>query len=223
MKRAIVKTLETIGSGSRKFQMLSIINNKFNHSNTFFALSIAVVLVLIGIYSCTPAREAAFVDKNIDFSKYKSLAYYGWSKGSGSLINDSERTQIEKAFGTEFRNRGIEIRTISNEYDLVVSLFLILDKTTNTTAYNSHYGDGLYNGQVGFGSGFGIGYSGTTYKENDYLEGTLIVDVIDAKTKELIWQGIGKGFVDPDPATREKNIPKSVAKIMSTYPLKLKE
>lgn len=203
-----------------KSHKLSVLKIKINRFNTSFVVMLAIGLVLLGTYSCASFKKASYVNNKLDFDQYKSLAYFGWSKGSGSLINDAERTRIEKAFGAEFRGRGIEIKTLADEYDLVVSLFIIFDKTTTVTAYNSHYGAGMYNGQVGFGSGFGYGYFGTTYSENDHVEGTLIIDVIDAKTKELIWQGVEKGFVDPNPANREKNLPKTVAKIMSSYPIK---
>ena len=66
----------------------------------------------------------------------------------------------------------------------------------------------------------GMGQSTTTYNESDYLVGTLVCDVFDAKTKQLVWQSVGKGTVDENPNNNEKNIPKVVAKIMYDYPIK---
>jgi hypothetical protein len=223
MKRTTTKILCVLKNKNSKLKMLNKKAARFKLLNSNFLKSIVVLLVLVVGYSCASHKGVSYAEKDVDFTQFKSLVYFGWSKGSGSLINDSERTQIEKAFGAEFRNRDIEIRTLADQYDLVVSLFLILDKTTSVTAYNSHYQGGIYNGVSSYGSGFGFGYSPTIYREHDHVKGTLIVDVIDAKTKQKIWQGIGKGFVDPNPATREKNIPGAVKSIMSSYPVKRKK
>ena len=72
----------------------------------------------------------------------------------------------------------------------------------------------------GFGPGYSMGTSHTTYNTQVYTVGTLILDVFDNSTKKLIWQGIGAGTVNKDPKNRDKNIPKAIAKIMNPYPVK---
>ena len=53
-----------------------------------------------------------------------------------------------------------------------------------------------------------------------YTEGTLFVDLIDAKTKELAWQGIGSGALNTsgNVTKKKERIKEFVAEIMANYP-----
>ena len=50
---------------------------------------------------------------------------------------------------------------------------------------------------------------------NRYTESTLIVDVVDAATKELVWRGAATGVIEPKDA--DKKIKKAVAKLMEQF------
>lgn len=54
----------------------------------------------------------------------------------------------------------------------------------------------------------------------EYVEGTIILDLVDASSKELIWRGTARGEVDPDrkPEKRREAINKAVAKILENFP-----
>ena len=64
-----------------------------------------------------------------------------------------------------------------------------------------------------------MGASTTTYNENDYLEGTLVVDVFDAKTKKLVWQSVGSKTIDENPKNSERNVAYIAEKMMKPYPV----
>lgn len=49
-------------------------------------------------------------------------------------------------------------------------------------------------------------------------EGALYVDLIDANKKELVWQGVGTGYLTQDMEKKELRIKEFVAKIMEKYP-----
>lgn len=160
-------------------------------------------------------------DKTVDFSKYKTYEYYGWSDNSDEFLTEFDRERIESAFGREFQNRGWAY-TESNG-DAVVSLYIVVNKKTSYTSYTNHYNTGMYGGvyapRYGYGYRTGFGASTTTTTQNDYLVGTLIVDVFDAKTKNHIWQGIGKKTVNENPSKREERINKGVGEIMKDFPV----
>jgi hypothetical protein len=64
-----------------------------------------------------------------------------------------------------------------------------------------------------------MGHSTTTYSQNDYLQGTMVVDVFDGESKEDVWQAVGVGTVTEKPEKREKSIPKTVKKVMKKFPI----
>jgi hypothetical protein len=96
--------------------------------------------------------------------------------------------------------------------------------TQNKTQYNATTTGMGYGGYYGYGPRWGWGpgmtMSTTTVSEYNYTVGTLVIDVFDAKEEKLIWESIATKTVDDNPETREKNLPKVIAKIMAPYPIK---
>lgn len=157
-------------------------------------------------------------DKNADFSNYKSLTFLGWQEGSEKLMNDLDKERMRNAFVDEFKSRSMEKG--GEDADLAITLYLVLEQKTSTTAYTNYYGGGGGYGRYGRGGwGWGNGYSNTTYSESDYVKGTLVMDIYDNTTKKLIWQAVASGTVKENPKKREKSIPKTVAKIMKKFPI----
>jgi hypothetical protein len=74
----------------------------------------------------------------------------------------------------------------------------------------------------GFGGGWGWrgfgGFGDATTTEHDYKEGTLVVDMYDAKSKKLIWRGSTEDSLSGKPANNEKNLEKGVAKMFKAFP-----
>jgi hypothetical protein len=51
-----------------------------------------------------------------------------------------------------------------------------------------------------------------------YKVGSLIIDVVDAKTKKLLWQGVGNSKIDTDVRDPEQRIRQAINKIMADFP-----
>ncbi len=185
--------------------------------NTFVYI-IATILVA----SCSSVKFNADYDGDVDFSKFKTLSYYGWQEESDKILNRFDKERIEQAFADEFKKRGVSV--VEKNGDIIVSLYIVVDQKTGTTAYTNHYGAGGpygYYGGFGYGAGWGwgMGYSSTSYQEYDYKVGTLVCDVFDYDTKKLIWQGVVSGEIDENPKSRERNIPRVVKELMKRYPV----
>jgi hypothetical protein len=184
----------------------------------------------IMLFSCNTIKVTTDVDASIDFTAFKTLEYYGWADNSDKILNSLEKDRIEKAFGTEFQNRGMSLAA-KGEGDIIVSLYIVSEKKTETVANTSttytggmgRYGVRGYGGYYGYGPRYGWGgsyaSSTTTYSDREYNVGTLIVSVYDAKKKELIWESVGTKTVDDNPKTPDKNIAKAASKIMNEYPV----
>jgi hypothetical protein len=65
--------------------------------------------------------------------------------------------------------------------------------------------------------GFGDGNISIT--EQDYKEGTLVVDMYDAKTKQLLWRGSAEGTLSNKADKNETKLEKAVAKMFKDFPL----
>ena len=74
-----------------------------------------------------------------------------------------------------------------------------------------------YNG-YGYPYGYGYGYYGRGYQPmTQYKAGTVVIDIIDAKRKELAWRGTGQAQVDQN-TIDEVETHRIVNGILSTYP-----
>lgn len=190
---------------------------------------IYLILLAVLTASCgSGVTVTSDYDKTVDFSKYNSYTYYGWSENSDKILTSFDKERIEESFAEEFTKRGWELN--QNGGDAIVSLYIVVNEKTSYSSYTDHYNNGMYGGmyasRYGYGYGYGMGMGGsstTTTTQNDYLVGTLIIDVFDAKTKKHIWQGIGKKTVDENKSNREESIKKGVAKIMKAFPVQPKE
>jgi hypothetical protein len=180
----------------------------------FFSLLISIAFVA----SCSSVKVTADFDKNADFSKFKTATFLGWQENIDSVISNSEQIIVRDAFKSEMAKRNIQI--VDADGDMAVTLFLVADQKTSTTAYTNYYGSGRGYGRYRRGGwGWGGGYATTTYSETDYMQGTLVVDVFDNESGDMIWQGVGTGTIPEKAEKRAKTIPKAVAAIMKEFPI----
>lgn len=185
-------------------------------------IKILPVLMMAAIISaCSSIKVTTDYDKTVDFTKIKTFEYYGWAAESDKLLNSLEKERIEQAFGDELRSRGMAY--VESGGDVIIALFVMTQDKTQYNATTTGMGYGGYYGYgpgYGWGPGMGMSMSTTTVSEYNYTVGTLVIDMYHPGTEQLIFESIGTGTVDDNPQTREKNVPKNIAKIMAPYPVK---
>jgi hypothetical protein len=75
---------------------------------------------------------------------------------------------------------------------------------------------------MGWGYGWGWGWNPLCGVDKILFatssEGTLFIDLIDAKKKELVWQGEGISYLNQNRGDKEKRINEFVAAILKQYP-----
>jgi len=162
-------------------------------------------------------KVTANVDGDVDFSKYKTVTFIGWQDDSEAIVNDIDKKRLYNAIESEFKIRDLTF--VDSGGDISLSLFIVVDQKTSTTAYTNYYGGMGYGGYRRGAYGWGGGASTTTYSESDYLEGTIVFDIYDDELESLVWQGVAVKTLS-DPKKREKTIPKGVTKLMKKFPVK---
>mgnify|MGYP000296600791 CR=1 FL=1 len=79
------------------------------------------------------------------------------------------------------------------------------------------YWGGLYSPWYWNNWGWGVGWTGGRTSVETYTEGTIVVDVLDTKTRTLVWRGIiENAFSKPNPD--DEKIRKVVARVMAEFP-----
>lgn len=177
------------------------------------------VLALMLLASCSSVRVLSDYDKETNFKEYKSYAFYktGIDKAH---ISDLDKKRILKAIESEMATRGF---VKSESPDILVSIFT--KEKDQVDIYNNNFGWGFGGwgyGWGGFGPGWGWGFGPGMGGNNvsTRTEGSLYIDLIDTKKKELVWQGKGVGTLNNmgKMDKKEERIKKFVSEILQAYP-----
>ena len=174
---------------------------------TFIKL-LPIALIAMVITSCSSVRVAADYDRQVDFNQYKTFAFFksGIDKAE---ISDLDKKRILRAIEAELLAKGY---TKSENPDMLVSIFTKSNQRVDV--YNNSWGYGAWGwGAPGWGWGWNMQPNVSTR-----TQGVLFVDLIDAKKKELVWQGQGTGYLSSNMEKKEQRIKEFVAKIMEKYP-----
>lgn len=129
------------------------------------------------------------------------------------LIED----RTEDAIAAQLEARGL--RRDDNNPDLYVTTRRTFK--TEYTTYSNDWGLGY-----GWGWGWGPYYTGwgpswgTTYYTDERVIGTLVVDLQNARTGELLWRGLAEKHVHEhaSPEHRTKRVNKEVTKLFAKFP-----
>jgi len=102
--------------------------------------------------------------------------------------------------------------------ELLVNTIAILKDRQSVSSNTDFYGYGGAYRPYAWGGGMGTVSASTTYNVENYKDGSLIIDVVEAATKKLIWQGTGNSEIDKPLKDPDKQIPAAITKIMASFP-----
>jgi len=145
-------------------------------------------------------------DHQANFSQYKT---YSWQeiKPANSLWD----ARIKNAVDAQLAAKGWT--QVPSGGDVAI----VAIKTTKNQRTLQTYYDGM-GGGWGWRRFGGGGFGESTTTEQDYKEGTLVVDLYDARTKQLIWRGSAEDTLSDKATQNEKNLYKGVAKMFKAFP-----
>jgi hypothetical protein len=150
------------------------------------------------------AQDVAYdYDKTTDFSRFRT---YAWVRGH-ALSDELNHKRIVTAVDSQLASRHLRPAQPGETPDLLV-------------AYHASFDRDLQISASGWG-GYRIGGSRSgSARAEEIVRGTLVVDLVDASTRTIVWRGVATRDVDlqASPEKREKNINKAAAKLFKHYP-----
>jgi hypothetical protein len=178
-----------------------------------FALAAALGLAGVVASGCATISVSTDYDHTVDFSRYRTFSFVGghiWINGvrddGNTLVND----RIHRAIVDALAAKGL--REVPTDPDLQVG-YLAGARTRTEVEGVGPYAPG-FGPYLGWDEWWGPMY--TDWWTRTYEEGTLIIDLIDAHTKKLVWRAYARTEVNP-PVTDEK-IRKAVGKAFTHFP-----
>jgi hypothetical protein len=176
-------------------------------------------LILAGVLAgCAHTNVRTDFDSSADFSKYHTYYWVGAAdvSGRGSPPNSLVDARVKDIIGAQLSAKGLSEVAENAKPDLALLYWIgTQDKTSIETVPTSRrvvwsrY-DPYWNGR------WGRTYD--TVVVRNYTEGTLIVDLMDANTKQLAWRAYLVQTLVSDPQTTAKRAEANAKAAFAQYP-----
>ncbi|MCJ8155295.1 DUF4136 domain-containing protein [Chryseobacterium sp. SSA4.19] len=156
------------------------------------------------ITSCSSFNVRSDYAETANFNSYKTYKL----RIDDLKLNDIDKDRVLNELSKQLQMRGLQP---GENPDMIVNVKANHKKVTDITNSSPY-------GMWGWGGPFGWGIGMNRTWTSNYNEGAIIVDLVDAKTNKLVWQGIGSGISVDSPKAKQRQIPEIVAEIMKNYP-----
>lgn len=182
-----------------------------------------ILIIAALVLAFTACAPKVAVDKaNVNFSKYRTFAWMDSDVKAGQnplYYNDLASQNVENAVNKVLNDKGLA--KANRRPDLLIGYHFFVEEKTRTVANNTGALYGPYYGWGRWGwSGWGPswwGWGGPQYTQEQYQAGTLVVDMVDARTKQLVWRGSIQDAVS-NPARIGEQLTRQVKDIVEKFP-----
>ena len=162
-------------------------------------LALLVTAIMLTAVTAS-AKITTDYDHKTNFARYKT---YSWAKVETS--NSLWDQRVKDAVNSQLAARGWS--QVPEGGDMVVSARgVIRDEQQLNTFYN------------GFGGRRFGGFGNSTTTVDTYKVGSLIVDMFDGSTKNMLWRGMSSDTLSDNPDKNAKNLDKNVQKMFQHFP-----
>jgi len=206
--------------------------------NNKYLLFLAFVIIVSAIVACSASsfNVTSDYDRDNDFTKYRTYKYIPQPFDSVTLeplVPLFRQRRIEAGIDLELEKRGY--RYAEENPDFLVSYFVKVGQGTRqggggvgigvavpgmytNPAYNMNYGNRYYSGNPYTYSGGSYAWTSTGGNTTTtYTTGSLMVDIVDAKTVQLVWYGRANGEISSDPKKTQYTIDKACSDVFSGF------
>jgi hypothetical protein len=167
----------------------------------------AALALAAGTLACSTLEVNTDYDPATDLSKYKTFTVKKGTPPKNALAAE----RLENALAGALAARGLSRAPDGGELNLFPHFVLGKETQVNTTGY----------GYGGWGGGWRYGGGGMqTTTVQEIPTGTVVVDLVDAKTNKVVWRGIAKDQISTTatPEERQQKAQEVSAKLFENFP-----
>lgn len=179
----------------------------------YTGIAFIITIIVLEVSCGTSLKVISNYDKNANFRQYKTFVIDPVRINESMSQEDINR--ITNAVKADLVRKGFVENTSAPDLKITAAA-IIKDKQAGTANANaSSYRPREWDESVG-----ATGY--TTYNLQNYKDGSLLIDIADAKTNKLVWEGIGNKQVNKPSKDPDREIPAIVTSVMAGFPPKEK-
>jgi hypothetical protein len=176
---------------------------------------IAVLTGLLLLSACRPYNVNYDYDARANYASYKTFDWYAASKKAQGKADKVENPLMDKrvrnAIELELVAKGFK-REASADPDFLVTYYPVYHNRRVRTYTH-----------VGWGWGwrpFGVGMGTTFANTRNYKEGTIVIEVVDYKSNELVWKSAAEGALTglDNPEDAEECVTSAVKRMLEDFP-----
>jgi hypothetical protein len=177
--------------------------------------TLLIITSILLLSCCSGGTKVRFdYDRQEDFSKFKTYNFLPLPESLKSEANPNVIRRIEEGIALAMGDKGFD--RIDANPDLLIAIHTERQDKFDVNNWGYSYGsyDHYYRGSGYWGS------SGMdVYK---YQQGTLIIDIVKAADKEMIWRGVGSKALPQNPTVKQidRTVNQVVSKILANFPPK---
>lgn len=164
-----------------------------------------VMAWVVGIAACAVVLAQDVTTNSMPGTNFAQFHTYKWVAVQGAQYpNQIVDQEIKQAVDSQLSAKGLT-KTDADTADLYVAYQVGLQQQQQWNAWG-----------MGRGFGGGMGQATSSTIEN----GTLVLDMYDPKTKQLVWQGRASKTLNPssNQQKNENNLNKAMAKLLKKFP-----
>lgn len=156
------------------------------------------LLAVLALTACASAQVSSEHDKTADLSRYRTYAWITGTQAANPMIEQ----RIRRAVDHQLAAKGL--RKVKEAADLQVATHAStrVEQQVNTES-------------LGYGYS-GAGWSGNMVNVRNVDVGTLMLDLVDASSQQLVWRGMATAVVGH--SMSQEKMDKTVGKMLSSFP-----
>ncbi len=188
---------------------------------TYLRAALALVLTS-ALLACSNNPTVVSTDfVALDYSKHTRFAWFEGDMTRHSGVTDIGHQRIQENIVADLQGKGFTLVEPA-EADLIVNYSVVAREKVDINTYQ------VYDGYApGFtwnrDHGAIVNKTREEYTETqveEYYEGTLIVDILDAGNNQIVWRGVGRKRLseEMDKEARDRLIKEVVSSVMKNFP-----
>jgi len=177
---------------------------------------VATFIGLLVLSACSQARIRYDYDARANYASFKTFDWMAASKRAkekaGNVENPIMDRRVKGAIERELTAKGFKLEG-SADPDFLVTYYPIFKERAYRTT--THMGMGW-----GYRPWWGVRTGTSVSQVHTYQEGTIVVEIVDFKSSQLIWHGAAVGALTglETPQDAEEVVTREVHRLLEAFP-----
>jgi len=176
------------------------------------ARGLGTLALAAALAACSSVKVQTEYDKATNFKGYKTYAWIPQEPGpeqAPAARDPRIREAVIRSIDSGLASKGLTKKEPDQSPDLLVAVYGFAVNRIDVRTYGYAYGPTPYGMYPTLATPGGVDV-------RQYRDGTLIIDLVDASSKQMVWRGTATDTFEP--GAEAKTVSKAVQETLAEYP-----